>query len=303
MVRNRYRSIKLLLLIVGAVFLLGGCSSQFVLLHPSGIVAEHEKNLILTAWWIMVIVALPVFILTGWFAWHYRASNKKANYQPNWDFSWSVDAVIWVLPLVAVAILAVLCWKSTHELAPYKPLASEKEPVEVQVVSFNWKWLFIYPKQHIATVNELVIPAGHPIKFRLTSDTVITSFYIPKMGSQIYAMAGMRTRLNLISDKTGTFQGVNINFSGEGYSEMKFKVHSETEADFNKWVASVKKSNKTLDMAALKVLKKPTIANPVELYGSIKPGMFQTILDQYRYNNNDRKIASTQPAGHASEEL
>ncbi len=303
MVRDRYRSIKLLLLIAGAAIFLGGCSSQFVLLHPAGVVAEHEKNLILTAWWIMVLVALPVFVLTGWFAWHYRASNKKANYQPDWDFSWSIDAVIWALPLIAVAILAVLTWTSTHDLAPYKPIASEKAPVEVDVVSFNWKWLFIYPKQHIATVNELVIPVGHPINFKLTSDTVVTSFFIPQMGSQIYAMTGMRTRLNLIADKTGTFGGVNINFSGRGYSDMKFKVHSENEADFTKWVASVQKSNMKLDMAALKELKKPSIANAVAHYGSIKPDMFQTILDQYRYNHNDRNIAKTKATGHASEEL
>jgi cytochrome o ubiquinol oxidase subunit 2 len=286
MKQHRFRRLKALLLL-GTTFLLGGCGQQWVLLHPAGPIGAHEKTLILTAWWIMVLVALPVFVLTIWFAWHYRASNKKANYQPNWDFSWSVDAVIWVLPLIAVAILGVLAWTSTHSLAPYKPIASKKKPVEVDVVSFDWKWLFIYPKQHIATVNQLVIPVGHPINFKLTSDTVITSFFIPRLGSQIYAMTGMRTRLNLVADKTGTFGGVNINFSGRGYSDMKFKVLSENEVDFNKWVTSVKQSDLKLDMTALAQLKKPSIANPVTHYGWVKPNMFQTILDQYRYSHND----------------
>lgn len=286
MKQHRFRILRIIFLL-GIALLLGGCGKQWVLLHPAGPVAVHEKSLILTAWWLMVLVAMPVFVLTIWFAWHYRASNKKANYQPNWDFSWSVDAFIWFMPLVIVVVLAVLCWNSSQNLAPYKPIASKEKPVEVEVVAFDWKWLFIYPKQHIATVNQLVIPVGHPINFKLTSDTVITSFFIPRMGSQIYAMAGMRTRLNLIADKTGTFDGVNINFSGRGYSDMKFKVLSENDADFNKWVTTVQKSDQKLDMAALKNLKKPSIANPVAHYGWVKPDMFQTILDQYRYSHNE----------------
>ncbi|MEJ2398125.1 MAG: ubiquinol oxidase subunit II [Gammaproteobacteria bacterium] len=286
MKQHRFRKLRTLLLL-GTTLLLGGCGKQWILLHPAGPIAAHEKNLILTAWWLMVLVALPVFVLTIWFAWHYRASNKKANYQPNWDFSWSVDALIWVLPLVGVAILAFLCWTSTQSLAPYKPIASKKAPVEVDVVAFDWKWLFIYPKQHIATVNQLVIPVGHPINFKLTSDTVMTSFFIPEMGSQIYAMSGMRTRLNLIADKPGTYHGQNMQFSGRGYADMNFKVLAKQDAGFQDWVASVQKSDKKFDMTALAQLQKRTIANPVAHYGSVKPQMFQTILDQYRYSHHD----------------
>lgn len=285
MKQHLYRRLRFLLML-GATFALGGCGKQWVLLNPAGPIGAHEKSLILTAWWIMVLVALPVFVLTIWFAWHYRASNKKATYMPNWDFSWSVDVVIWVLPLVGVAVLAFLCWTSTQNLAPYKQITSEKQPVEVDVVSFDWKWLFIYPKQHIATVNQLVIPVDRPINFKVTSDTVMTSFFIPNLGSQIYAMSGMRTRLNLIADKTGSYIGQNMQFSGRGYSDMNFKVRIEQDADFKNWVSSVQKSEKKFDMTALEQLKKPSVANSVAHFGSVKPNMFQTILDQYRYSHN-----------------
>jgi len=285
MKQHRYRIIRALLLLC-TTLLLGGCGQHWALLDPAGPISAHEKTLILTAWWLMVLVALPVFILTFWFAWHYRASNRKATYKPTWDFSWSVDAFIWVLPLVIVVILGVLAWTTTHDLAPYKPIASKKKPLQVDVVSFDWKWLFIYPEQHIATVNQLVLPVDRPVNFRLTSDTVMTSFFIPRLGSQIYAMAGMKTRLNLLADRPGTFNGLNIQFSGRGYSDMKFQVIANHEADFENWVTSVQKSKQKLDMTALAKLKKPSVADPVVHYGWVKPQMFQTILDQYRYNHD-----------------
>jgi len=285
MKQHRYRRLRALLLMC-TTFALGGCGHQWVLLDPAGPVSAQEKTLILTAWWLMVLVALPVFILTFWFAWHYRASNKKASYKPNWDFSWSVDAFIWVLPLVIVVILGVMAWTTTHELAPYKPIASGKKPVEVDVVSLDWKWLFIYPQQQIATVNQLVVPVDRPIKFKLTSDSVMTSFFIPRLGSQIYAMAGMKTHLYLMADKPGTFSGLNIQFSGRGYSDMKFQVVAEQESEFHNWVKTVQKSTQKLDLAALKKLKKPSVAAPVQHYSWVKPGMFQSIINQYRYSHN-----------------
>lgn len=252
------------------------------LLDPAGPISAHEKSLLLTAFWLMLIVATPVFVLTFWFAWRYRASNKKATYLPQWDFSWKVDAVIWLLPVIIVVTLGVLSWKTAHSLAPYRPIASTKKPIEVDVVSLDWKWLFIYPEQHIASVNQLVIPVDRPVNFKLTSDTVMTSFFIPRLGSQIYAMAGMKTRLNLMADKPGTYSGRNFQFSGRGYSDMKFQVLAEHEADFGQWVKSVRGSEQKLDMAALKKLEMPSSADPVRHFAWVKPALFQTIINQYR---------------------
>lgn len=251
------------------------------LLNPVGPISAHEKTLILVAFWIMLAVAIPVFVMTFYFAWRYRASNKKAPYLPNWDFSWKIDIVIWALPIIIVIALGVISWQTTHSLAPYRPLASDKKPINVDVVSLDWKWLFIYPDQHIASVNKLVLPVGHPVHFRLTSATVMTSFSIPRMGSQIYAMAGMRTQLNLLADKVGTYYGHNMQFSGRGYSDMNFTVQVQQPNEYQSWVQRVSKLHKKLDQKVLTNLEKPSVNDDVTYYSSVSEDMFQSIINKF----------------------
>ena len=278
--RHRFRSLRIPGLLLMAL-LLGGCVPHMDLLDPAGPISAHEKSLILTAFWLMLIVAIPVFALTFWFAWRYRASNRKATYLPNWDFSWKVDAVIWVLPVFIVVTIGILTWQSSHALAPYRPIASKQKPIDVDVVALDWKWLFIYPQQHIATVNQLVVPVDRPVNFKLTSDTVMTSFFIPKFGTQIYAMAGMKTSLNLMADKVGTYVGRNFQFSGRGYSEMKFQVLAKHETQFKQWVDKVHSSDQKLDMAAMKQLEKHSTADPVRHFSRVDPTLFQAIINKY----------------------
>jgi cytochrome o ubiquinol oxidase subunit 2 len=264
-----------------------------LLFNPGGPIEAYEKFIMLAAIGLMLIVVIPVFGLTFWFAWHYRASNTKAVYAPKWHQSRAIELAVWLVPAAIVTVLSYLVWTSTHALDPYKPLAAtaRQDPLPVDVVALNWKWLFIYPRQHIATVNQLVVPAKTPVSFRLTSDTVMTSFFIPRLGSQIYAMPGMRTKLHLLADKPGTYVGRNYQLSGRGYSWMQFKVISVPMKKFNNWVAKVKKSPKTLDVATLQKLEKPGISYstpsptdehvyPVIDYASVPPHLFDYIIHQ-----------------------
>lgn len=280
MLEGNHRKVGGVVLLCAAT-LISGCSNQIALLHPDGTVGAHEKSVILTAFGLMLIVVVPVFLMTFLFAWRYRASNKKATYQPKWDFSWKIDAIVWLVPTLIITALGVLSWKTTHALSPYRPLASSNRPVQVEAVALDWKWLFIYPKRHIATVNQLVFPVDRPVDFRLTSDTVMTSFFIPRLGSQIYAMAGMRTKLHLLADKTGTYTGRNFQFSGAGYSAMHFKAIATTPAKFQQWVRQVRQSGRTLSLAAFKKLARPSTANPVVHYAAVRPHLFDYVIHRH----------------------
>ena len=216
---------------------LSGCSiANFPLIDSAGPIGQHESQLILIAFLLMLIPVVPVIVMTFWFARHYRASNEKATYKPKWGHSNKIEIVVWTVPILIVFSLAILTWTTTHSLDPYKPIASQEKPVRIEAIALNWKWLFIYPDEHVASVNELVIPTGVPVNFRLTSDTVMTSFFIPRLGTQIYAMAGMKTRLHLMADKTGTFTGWNSQLSGEGFAGMHFKTIA-TSNPTTEWVS------------------------------------------------------------------
>ena len=257
--------------------------SAFSLLFPAGPIGADEKTVIFAAIGLMLLVVVPVFVMTFFFARHYRASNVRATYAPKWAHSRKIEVVVWLVPALIVSGLAVLTWKTTHEVSPYRPLASAQRPIQIDAVAMNWKWLFIYPDQHIATVNRLVIPTGVPVSFRLTSDTVMTSFFIPRLGSQIYAMPGMQTKLHLVADRPGTFVGRNFQFSGRGYSWMHFKTVATSKPDFDRWVREVKGSERRLDPATLNVLERPSVANPVTYYGSITPRLFARIIHQVMF--------------------
>lgn len=259
-----------------------GCSqTPWTLMNPMGPIGADEKTLILEAFALMLLVVVPVIVMTIVFAWRYRAGNSSATYSPKWDNSHKIEIVVWSVPTLIVIALSVLVWRSSHALNPYTPLAAEVEPVEVQAVSLDWKWLFIYPRLGVASVNQLVFPANTPVNFKITSDTVMTSFFIPQLGSQIYAMAGMQTQLNLLAEQQGSYRGMNSQFSGDGFSGMHFDAVATTDQGFKDWVASAKASGAKLDQAALEELEKPTENAPVEYFASVKPGLFSDILRKY----------------------
>jgi cytochrome o ubiquinol oxidase subunit 2 len=278
MSKKRYPRLFGILPFFGMLFL-GGC--KWTLLDPKGQVGIDERNLIYIATALMLLVVVPVIVMTIAFAWKYRASNKAATYTPDWSHSTKIEAAVWGIPFLLLIVLGVITYKSTHALDPYKPLESDVKPITIQVVSLDWKWLFIYPDQGIATVNKIVFPANTPVNFRITSDSVMNSFFIPGLGGQIYAMAGMQTQLHLMANQNHEFDGISANYSGEGFTGMKFKAVATSQADFDAWVSEVKKAPKQLDSAEYAALTKPSEKNPVELYSSYAPNLFQTIIDKY----------------------
>ena len=275
------RTVLGVLVLAVAASTLAGCSSDNApILFPKGPVATDERNILFQAFWIMMIVVIPVFVMAAVFSWRYRAGNARTHYQPNW-FSRSVDAVTWIVPALIVIAVAIHVWIFTHELDPYKPLDPNVESLEVQVVAQDWKWLFIYPEQGIATVNELAIPVGKPVTFLITSDTVMNSFAIPALGGQIYAMAGMQTQLNLLADEAATMMGRNMQYSGDGFADQYFTVESLNETDFESWVAKVKQSGTDLDDTVYADLVKPSEAHPITYYSTVRSGLYDSIILKY----------------------
>ncbi len=266
---------------IALLLLPGWAQAAWDLLDPKGPIAADEKQLILTAFALMLIVVIPVIIMTFAFAWKYRASNTAATYAPKWDYSHQVEAVVWLVPAVIVLILSTLVWRSTHALTPEKPLVSAVKPLTVQVVAMNWKWLFIYPEQGVASVNELVIPVGTPVQFLITSDSVMNSFFIPRLGGQIYAMAGMQTELNLQADEAGTYRGLDTQFSGAGFSGMHFETQAMPVEGFQRWVKDTRKSRLVLDDTRLKQLEVPSEDVTPTRFSRVTPQLFESILQKY----------------------
>jgi cytochrome o ubiquinol oxidase subunit 2 len=258
---------------------LSGCS--MVLFNPKGDIGVQEKHLIIVALALMLLVVIPVILLTLYFGWHYRASNSKANYAPTWAHSTRIEVVIWTIPCVIVAFLAVLIWGSTHSLDPYRPLKSDVAPVRVEVVALNWKWLFIYPDYGVASVNKLAIPVGTPIEFKLTAESLMNSFFIPQLGSQVYAMAGMQTQLHLIADSEGVYDGLSAAFSGAGFSDMHFDAVATSRQAFDEWIRQARQSPSTLNQAAYALLAQPSSKDAVRLYANVDPGLFGGIVNHY----------------------
>jgi cytochrome o ubiquinol oxidase subunit 2 len=260
--------------------LMTGCE-KLIVLNSKGPIGQEETTLIYMSIGAMLIVIVPVFVMTYLFVKRYRDSNNNADYQPNWVHSTKVELVIWLVPFLIVAFLSYLVWVKTYELDPYKPIASDHKPLNIEVISMDWNWLFIYPDYNIAMVNELVIPEKVPLSFRLTSATVMTSFFIPQLGSQMYAMAGMQTKLHLLADETGTYEGHNIEFSGEGYDTMHFEVIAKTMQDFEEWMNEVKEKNNQLDLAAYKHLSQPSTNYPITIFSPVEPGLFNHVMQSF----------------------
>lgn len=254
--------------------------SAFAVLDPKGPIGADEKSLILLATGLMLIVVVPVIGMALYFPWRYRASNQRAAVAPNWSHSTVIEAVVWIIPCLIIGVLAYVTWTSTHKLDPYRQIASTEKPLQVQVVSLDWKWLFIYPEQHIATVNELAIPVGRPVRFQLTSGSVMNSFFIPQLGSQIYTMAGMETKLSLRADEPGHYLGISANYSGGGFSDMTFDTNAMQPHDFDAWVAKVRQSNNVLSLAEYQKLEKPSAKVPVTYFGSVGQTVYHDALNQ-----------------------
>lgn len=275
-------------MLAALAFMLAGCEGG--VLDPKGQIGIDEKNLIIVATLLMLIVVIPVIFMTLYFAWKYRDGRDEEIYAPKWAHSTAIEIVVWVVPIIIVIILGVITWNSTHDLDPYKPLEHDAKPVTVEVVSLDWKWLFIYPEYGIASVNELAFPANVPVNFKITSDTAMNSFFIPQLGSQIYSMAGMATKLHLIANEPGTFEGISANYSGAGFAGMKFNaIATATAGDFDAWIAKVKQQGNTLDVEQYKQLAEKSENNPVQYYGSVQKGMFNYIVMQYMHPDSNMK--------------
>ncbi len=259
-----------------AALALTGCGG---VLSPRGPVGRNEVQIMGDALAIMLAVVGPVILMTIAFAWWFRASNTRARYLPKWSHSGQVELVVWFIPLLVILLLSGVIWTGSHALDPAEPLKSKAPPLEVQVVSLDWKWLFIYPAQGIASVNAVVVPDGTPVHFSLTSASVMSAFFVPQLGSMIYTMNGMTTQLNLSADRPGVFQGRSSHYNGEGFSDMHFALTAVSPAAFARWIADAR-AGPALDTAAYRTLTRQTVNVPPATYGTIAPGLFAAIVTQ-----------------------
>ena len=266
---------------------LAGCNT--VLLHPSGTVAAQQGHLIVQSTVLMLLIVIPVIALTIFFAWRYRHSNTRATYAPDWDHSTQLELVIWAAPLFIIIALGALTWISSHTLDPYRPLQRLDQsralpagikPLTVEVVALDWKWLFIYPEQGIAVVNEMAVPVDVPINFKITASSVMNSFFVPALAGQVYAMPGMQTQLNAVINRSGDYEGFSANYSGAGFSGMHFNFRGLSATDFDHWVQSAKGGGQELNNAAYLQLARPSEREPVRHYSSVTPGLYDAILTQ-----------------------
>src|SRR5690606_27803891 len=281
MIRTNFLRFSLL---PAAAFLLSGCNA--VLLKPSGDIAVQQRDLIYVATGLMLIVIVPVIIATIVFAWRYRASNTSAKYDPEWHHSTKLELVIWSVPLMIIIALGSVTWVSTHLLDPYRPLdridanrpvPHDMQPLTVEVVALDWKWLFIYPEYGIGTVNELAAPVDRPIEFKITASTVMNSFFIPALAGQIYAMAGMQTMLHAVINEPGEYRGMSANYSGAGFSGMHFRFHGLAQADFDQWVEKNRTAGGNLVRTAYLALEKPSENDPVRRWATVDPDLYRLI--------------------------
>jgi cytochrome o ubiquinol oxidase subunit II len=301
-IKRRQRQTRLsmgfaLAFILAGVTMLGGCSEG--VLDPKGPIASAERLLLINSTAIMLVVVIPVIVATLGFAWWYRSSNARADRRQTGDYEGRIEFVIWSIPALIVILLSGVIWIGSHQLDPRTPIVAKGDPLRVEVVALDWKWLFIYPDQGIAAVNELVIPAGTPIAFRLTSATVMNSFFIPQLGSQIYTMGGMTTHLNLLADAPGEYPGISANFSGDGFSDMRFIAKAVPAGDFDAWVKKVRGTGSSLDAAAYTTLARPSKAVPPTTYGSVESDLFERIIDQTTSGAEKAGAADRQAAQQA----
>jgi cytochrome o ubiquinol oxidase subunit 2 len=268
---------------------LSGCS-KLVVLNPAGDVAAQQGNLVVVATVLMLLIIVPVIGVTLLFAWRYRQGSPQAetNYAPDWHHSTKLELVIWAAPLMIVIALGAITWISTHKLDPYRPLdrisagkalPADVKPLVVEVVSLDWKWLFVMPELGIATVNELAAPVDRPIHFKLTSSTTMNAFYVPDLAGMIYTMPGMQTELNAVINRPGVYGGMSSHYSGSGFSGMTFRFHGLSEQDFAQWVAKAKTDGPALNRASYLALALASERHPVERFSSVEEGLFDRVVN------------------------
>lgn len=266
---------------------LSGC--DLLVMKPHGDIAKQQANLIVTSTLLMLLIIVPVIVLTLYFAYRYRQSNTDATYAPDWDHSTRLELIIWGAPLMIIIALGAITWISTHKLDPFRPLdriaegrpvPADVKPLDVYVVSMDWKWLFIYPEQGIATVNEMAAPVDRPIRFRLTSTQVMNTFYVPAMAGMIYTMPGMETQLNAVINKAGVYEGISGNYSGAGFSGMRFKFHGLSDQDFAQWVEAGKAAGGALTRETYQLLEQPSTNEPVRRFASVEAGLWPAIVER-----------------------
>jgi cytochrome o ubiquinol oxidase subunit 2 len=262
---------------LAAALLLGGCGG---VLDPAGPIDGAELKILLNAVAIMLAIVIPTIIVTLAFAWWYRASNTRARYLPRFTYSGRLELIVWSIPALAVFFLGGIAWISSHELDPAHPLPGHTKPLEIEVVSLDWKWLFIYPQQGVASVNQMVVPVGTPLHLRLTSASVFNVFWVPRLGSEIYTMNGMAAQLYLQADATGVYRGLSGHFSGDGFSDMTFDVRAVSTADFTHWVAQTRGRGPSLDEASYRLLLRQSQNVKPYTYGAVTPDLFEAVMMQ-----------------------
>lgn len=274
-------------LIFVAAMLLSGCN--MVVMNPSGDIAMQQSQLIVVSTFLMLLVVIPVMLLTVWFAWRYRKANLSARYEPDWDHSTKLELVIWGVPLLIIIALGLLTWISTHTLDPYRklsrldaqrPIQADTKTLTVEAVALDWKWLFIYPEYGIATINQLAAPVDVPIRFKITASRVMNSFFIPALAGQIYSMPGMETPLHAVINRPGEYEGFSANYSGAGFSDMRFKFYGMGAEDFENWVKKVKQARAKLDRVNYVQLEQPSRRDPVRHYGTVDADLYHAILNR-----------------------
>jgi cytochrome o ubiquinol oxidase subunit 2 len=246
-------------------------------LDPHGPIGLSERLILSDATAVMLAVVIPVIVLALAFAWWFRADNHLAKYTPDWEYSGRIELIIWAIPALLIGFLGGMTWITAHDLDPPKPLVSKHAPVEIEVVSLDWRWLFIYPDQGIATVNQLTVPVGVPIHFRLTSTSVMNSFFVPQLGSQIYTMPGMTTQLNLEADEAGTYQGISAQFSGDGFSDMRFALDAVPAEQYQQWLGATRAKGGALDKVVFANLVRPSHAGEPLSFGQVDPELFSIV--------------------------
>lgn len=277
------RVIKFSLILAFVICLTACQGSTKGMLDPKGFIALHERKLFFDTLALMLIVVLPVIVMSFTFVYHYQVSHRIRDYKPNWSHSYFLESLWWGIPCAIIVVLAFLTWKRTHQLDPNNQIIGRTEkPMQIQVIALPWKWLFIYPEQHIASVNYLVIPVGQQVEYLITTDNVpMSAFFIPQLGSQIYTMTGMQTRLFLVADKPGDFEGMNTMFNGDGFSDMHFVAHAAMPDEMNKWFADMKKSPDHLTEAAYNELLKPTVGDKPKFYSEASDQLFENVMHLY----------------------
>ena len=254
---------------------------DIAMLNPHGIIAAKQRHLMLFTILLGMIVIIPVFIMAITIAWRYREGNQAARYTPEWSSHRLAEITWWGVPLIIISVLSVITWQSSHALDPSKHLQSDAQPITIQVVALDWKWLFIYPDQAVASVNSFTFPINTPVTFQITADAPMNSFWIPQLGGQIYAMPGMVTQLNLMADKKGNYLGSSANISGTGFASMHFTAHATSLGDYSRWLEDAKKTGATLDRSSYRQLAIPSQNNPRQIYGKVSPNMYDTIVASY----------------------